>query len=216
MDVRIKRWELLLPCLAFNIERDRATSIWRCSVAAGPTINWAKRFPFRTIKLLLLLLLLLLLFSDFYCIGKHIFSGISDYSRLFQTFPHRCSNTPVTCSYDHLHRGGGGGGVGGGGLALELGRGHTYTVNGPYGPHTPISVYLRVIFLAPHTRTHVLCMVSGSATGFFPAVRLVHSSYALHSSFAKKIFFFFFFFQLWYWIQVYTTKYSNLILIFRY
>ena len=43
------------------------------------------------------------------------------------------------------------------------------------GPHTctPISVYLRVIFLAPHTP--VLCMVSGSATGFFPAVRLVHS-----------------------------------------
>ena len=27
---------------------------------------------------------------------------------------------------------------------------------------------------------------------------------------------FFFLFQLWYWIQVYTTKYLNLILIFRY
>ena len=26
-----------------TIEKDRATSIWRCSVAAGPTINWAKR-----------------------------------------------------------------------------------------------------------------------------------------------------------------------------
>ena len=97
-------------------------------------------------------------FSDFYCIEAHLFRHF----RLFQTFPHRCSNTPVTCSYDHCTRGGGGGG-----LALELGRGLTYTVNGPYGPHTPISVYLRVIFLAPHTRTHVLCMGSGSATGFF-------------------------------------------------
>ena len=41
------------------------------------------------------------------------------------------------------------------------------------GPHTPLSVYLRVIFLAPHT--HVLCKLSGSAAGVFPAVRLVHS-----------------------------------------
>ena len=47
-------------------------------------------------------------------------------------------------------------------------------------------------FLVPHT--HVLCMGSGSATGFFPAARLVHS--------LPK---YFFKFQLWYWIQVYTT-----------
>ena len=40
------------------------------------------------------------------------------------------------------------------------------------GPHTPLSVYLRVIFFGcPYT----LCMGSGSATGFFTAVRLVHS-----------------------------------------
>ena len=41
------------------------------------------------------------------------------------------------------------------------------------GPHTPFSVYLRMIFLAAHT--HVLCMGSGSAIGVFPAPRLVHS-----------------------------------------
>ena len=47
-----------------------------------------------------------------------------------------------------------------------------------------------------------LCMGSGSATGFFYAVRLVHSLLK-----------YFFKFQLWYWIQIYTTKYSNLLLI---
>ena len=48
---------------------------------------------------------------------------------------------------------------------------HIYTVCGPYGPHTPLSAYLRVIFLAPHTR--LLCMGLGSATGIsiFPARR---------------------------------------------
>ena len=40
------------PVWRSTFERDRATSTWRCSVAAGPTINWAKRiskkdFPFR-------------------------------------------------------------------------------------------------------------------------------------------------------------------------
>ena len=50
--------------------------------------------------------------------------------------------------------------------------------------------------------THVLCMGSGSATGFFYQVRLVHSLVK-----------YFFKFQLWYWIQIYTTKYSNLLLI---
>ena len=53
-------------------------------------------------------------------------------------------------------------------------------VSGPWMDHfTPISVYLRVIFLAPHT--HVLCMGSGSATGFF--LRWVSALFA-------KIFFF--------------------------
>ena len=43
-----------------------------------------------------------------------------------------------------------------------------------HGWTTYISAYLRVIFfVAPHT--HVLCMVSGSAIGYFPAVGLVHS-----------------------------------------
>ena len=90
-------------------------------------------------------------------------------------------------------------------LPIVVGGHHTYTVKlSMDGPHTPISVNLKVIFLAPHT--HVLCMVSGSATGFFfPAVRLVHSLLK-----------YFFTFQLWYWIQVYTTKYSILILIFRF
>ena len=45
-------------------------------------------------------------------------------------------------------------------------------------------------------------MGSGSATGFFYQVRLVHSLLK-----------YFFKFQLWYWIQIYTTKYSNLLLI---
>ena len=79
---------------------------------------------------------------------------------------------------------------------------HTYKV-----VHTDHILHLVCIwgwhFLAPHT--HVLCMGSGSATGVFPATRLVH--YLLK---------YFFKFQLWYWIQLYTTKYSNLILIFRY
>ena len=47
-------------------------------------------------------------------------------------------------------------------------------------------------------------MGSGSATGFFYAVRLVHSLLKMK---------YFFKFQLWYWIQIYTTKYSNLLLI---
>ena len=61
-------------------------------------------------------------------------------------------------------------------------------------------VCIECYFLVPHT--HVLCMGSGSATGFFYQVRLVHSL-------VKYIFKF----QLWYWIQIYTTKYSNLLLI---
>ena len=61
-------------------------------------------------------------------------------------------------------------------------------------------VCIECYFLVPHT--HVLCMGSGSATGFFYAVRLVHSLLK-----------YFFKFQLWYWIQIYTTKYSNLLLI---
>ena len=80
---------------------------------------------------------------------------------------------------------------------------HTYTVSGQYylyWPHTALSVYRVCYFLVPHT--HVLCMGSGSATGFFYAVRLVHSLLK-----------YFFKFQLWYWIQIYTTKYSNLLLI---
>ena len=35
-------------------------------------------------------------FSDLFCIEKLIFSGISDYFRLFQTFSHKCSHTPAT------------------------------------------------------------------------------------------------------------------------
>ena len=59
-------------------------------------------------------------------------------------------------------------------------------------------------FLAAHT--HALCIGSGSATGFFfPAPRFVHSLLK-----------YFFKFQLWYWIQLYTPKYLNLILVFRY
>ena len=47
-------------------------------------------------------------------------------------------------------------------------------LNPPCTTPTPISVHIwGWYFLAPHT--HVLCMVSGSATGSFPAVRLVHS-----------------------------------------
>ena len=69
-----------------------------------------------------------------------------------------------------------------------------------YWPHTALSVYLVCYFLVPHT--HVLCMGSGSATGKKYQVRLVHSLLK-----------YFFKFQLWYWIQIYTTKYSNLLLI---
>ena len=75
-----------------------------------------------------------------------------------------------------------------------------YVVNTLYWPHTALSVYRVCYFLVPHT--HVLCMGSGSATGFFYQVRLVHSLLK-----------YFFKFQLWYWIQIYTTKYSNLLLI---
>ena len=71
-----------------------------------------------------------------------------------------------------------------------------------YGPHTPLSVYWGWYFSAPDT--HVLCTGSRTATGIFAALRLVHSLLK-----------YFFKFQLWYWIQFYTTKYSNLILIFR-
>ena len=81
----------------------------------------------------------------------------------------------------------------------------TLSVSGPWMDHI---LHLVCIwgwyFLAPHT--HVLCMGSGSATAWvFPAPRLdlVHSLLK-----------FFFLFQLWYWIQLYTTKYSNLILMF--
>ena len=59
--------------------------------------------------------------------------------------------------------------------------------------HLSLSVYRVCYFLVPHA--HVLCMGSGSATGFFYQVRLVHS---LLKYFVK--------FQLWYWIQIYTTK----------
>ena len=75
-----------------------------------------------------------------------------------------------------------------------------YVVNTLYWPHTALSVYRVCYFLVPHT--HVLCMGSGSATGKKIQVRLVHSLLK-----------YFFKFQLWYWIQTYTTKYSNLLLI---
>ena len=75
-----------------------------------------------------------------------------------------------------------------------------YVVNTLYWPHTALSVYRVGYFLVPHT--HVLCMGSGSAIGNFYAARLVHS--------LRK---YSFKFQLWYWIQIYTTKYSNLLLI---
>ena len=75
-----------------------------------------------------------------------------------------------------------------------------YVVNTLYWPHTALSVYRVCYFLVPHT--HVLCMGSGSATGKKIQVRLVHSLLK-----------YFFKFQLWYWIQIYTTKYSNLLLI---
>ena len=39
----VKRWSCCYLVWRSTI-RDRATSIWRCSVAAGLTINWAKRF----------------------------------------------------------------------------------------------------------------------------------------------------------------------------
>ena len=82
---------------------------------------------------------------------------------------------------------------------------HTYTVSGQYylyWPHTPLSGYRVCYFLVPHT--HVLCMGSAQAVqqDFFYAVRLVYSLLK-----------YFFKFQLWYWIQIYTTKYSNLLLI---
>ena len=77
-----------------------------------------------------------------------------------------------------------------------------YVVHISYGPHTPLSVCWGWYFPAPDT--HVLCMGSRTATGIFAALRLVHSLLK-----------YFFKFQLWYWIQFYTTKYSNLILIFR-
>ena len=38
-------------------------------------------------------------FSDFQCIEKHIFSGISDYFRLVQIFSHRRSHTPAPPMY---------------------------------------------------------------------------------------------------------------------
>ena len=87
---------------------------------------------------------------------------------------------------------------------LSAGKGSTtptqYVVNTLYWPHTALSVYRVCYFLVPHT--HVLCMGSGSATGKKIQVRLVHSLLK-----------YFFKFQLWYWIQIYTTKYSNLLLI---
>ena len=36
------------------------------------------------------------------CIEKHVFSGISDYFRIFQTFSHRRSLTPVVSSFNLL------------------------------------------------------------------------------------------------------------------
>ena len=42
------------PVWRSTFERDRATSIWRCSVAAGPTINWAKRFSISDNKIIIL------------------------------------------------------------------------------------------------------------------------------------------------------------------
>ena len=81
--------------------------------------------------------------------------------------------------------------------SLYVGLTHTYTVSGQYSvdciDHLLLSVYRVCYFLVPHT--HVLCMGSGSATGFFYAVRLVHSLLK-----------YFFKFQLWYWIQIYTTN----------
>ena len=80
-----------------------------------------------------------------------------------------------------------------------------YVVNILYWPHTALSVYLDVVcyFLVPHT--HVLCMGSGSATGKKFQVRLVHSllkKWNIFLNFSCDI-----------ELKIYTTKYSNLLLI---
>ena len=46
----VKGGSCCYPVWRSTFERDRATSIWRCSVAAGPRSIGQKDFPFRTIK----------------------------------------------------------------------------------------------------------------------------------------------------------------------
>ena len=55
----VKRWGCCYPVWRSTFERDRATSIWRCSVAAGPTINWAKRFSISDNKIIIIIIILL-------------------------------------------------------------------------------------------------------------------------------------------------------------
>ena len=59
-----------------------------------------------------------------------------------------------------------------------------------------------LFFGTPYTRVMYGDQAAGSATGKQFQVRLVHSLLK-----------YLFKFQLWYWIQIYTTKYSNLLLI---
>ena len=92
-------------------------------------------------------------------------------------------------------------------LVLLLSLAHLHSMwSISYGPqNTPCVSRPRVIFFGTrYTRVNVNCydcMGLRTATGIFPALRLVHSLLK-------------YFFQLWiwYWIQFYTTKYSNLIL----
>ena len=76
--------------------------------------------------------------------------------------------------------------------------------SGPYGPHTPISVYLRVIFFGiPYT----WCVMYGirQCNRIFSCGE--NSAFIAKNSIKKKNL------QLRYWIKVYTTKYLNLISI---
>ena len=61
------------PVWRSTFERDRATSTWRCSVAAGPTINWAKRiskkdFPFRIFHFgqLIIIIIIIIYYYNYY------------------------------------------------------------------------------------------------------------------------------------------------------
>ena len=81
------------PVWRSTFERDRATSIWRCSVAAGPTINWAKRFSISDNKIIIISIIT---FRKLWSIIKdacniHFLENSCFKSFISMMFRHRCS-----------------------------------------------------------------------------------------------------------------------------